>query len=140
MVTPALKPEISSYIQQFPIAINHSFFRPYFTETTGILSIISAIESYLLITIIVIAVIFFRNSIAILNQPFTLLLVSFAFINYLLIGYTVPFSGAVVRYRVVFELFLLIPTILMIDKDNLISNQLDNLQRKIVNYLPKGAN
>jgi len=130
MYTPSLTGSFKSYIQLLPIAINHAFCRPYFTESTGVLALISAIESYAMIAIWCVAIVFFRKQFSILQHPFLLLLLFFACTNYLLIGFTVPFTGAIVRYRVIFELFLLIISVLIIDSNQLISNQLNVWFRK----------
>lgn len=125
MVTPVLDGSIKSYITVLPTALNHVFLRPYITEAKGILQLFGALETYFVIILLLICVIKMRGELKLVKQPMLLLLIFFAVINYILIGYTVPFSGAIVRYRVIFEVFLLIPILLIIDTNNLISNRLN---------------
>ena len=46
-----------------------------------------------------------------LVNPFSLFCISLALTGYLLIGYTVPFSGAIIRYKALYTIFLLLPFI-----------------------------
>lgn len=140
METKALTGDIGSFIEQFPTAINHTFFRPSFTDNNNFFGTIGAIETYSVILIFTISLFYIRKNNSVLKEPLVLFLISFSLINYLLIGYIVPFSGAVVRYRVVFELFLLISSILIIDKDFTLSNQIRKLLRGIKNSLLQRTN
>jgi len=117
MQTTELKGGVTDFIQLLPMAINHAFARPYFTEAKGFLGIASAFESYTVLLIFLAVLIFYRGEMYILKHPFILLIVFFSITNYLLIGYTVPFYGAVVRYRVIFQTMLLLPTLIMINKN-----------------------
>ncbi len=108
--TDALSGNISSYIKVLPQALNHVFIRPYFSEAKGALYIFSFFENvfffFLLIRMFVISSAYLRKFI---NDPFLLSLVVIAILNYIIIGYTVPFLGAIVRYKASFEiLFILV--------------------------------
>lgn len=108
--TGLLTGNISSYLKVLPQALNHVFIRPYIYEAKGLLYIFSFCEvaffCVLLIRLIIKPEYQIRKKI---NDPFILSLMSIAFLNYLIIGYTVPFLGAIVRYKAPFEiLFLLI--------------------------------
>jgi len=117
-----LTDKVSSYINDLPSAVNHSYLRPYITEAKSPLLLISALENLLMILITVLAIIQYRSLLSILLNPLWMLMISFALINYLIIGYTVPFFGAVIRYRILFEVMLTIPLLICIDhKNNLTS-------------------
>ncbi len=98
-----------SYIKILPAALNHVFIRPYFSEANGILNILSFLEIlfffFLVIRMIFKPSRFFKQ---LLNDPLILSLIVIGFLNYLIIGYTVPFLGAIVRYKSSFEILFLI--------------------------------
>jgi len=58
-----------------------------------------------------------------------MLLLFLALINYLMIGYTVPFAGAIVRYRVFFEVMLLLPMLNICDSNNKLEDWLNKVLR-----------
>jgi hypothetical protein len=102
--TPPLQASVYGYIKNFPNAVDHVLFRPYISDMKSILIIISAFENLLLYILLLSCFFFFRkNFLQVLKDPFLISLLFFSIINYLLIGYTVPFLGAIVRYRVIFE-------------------------------------
>lgn len=51
-----------------------------------------------------------------MTQPFYLFLITVALSGLLLIGYTVPFPGAIVRYKALYIVFLLIPFIALLKR------------------------
>ena len=122
-----LTDKVSSYISDLPSALNHSFLRPYITEGKSPLLLISALENLLMIFILVLAVIKYRVLHKMLKHPLWMLLISFAIINYIVIGYTVPFFGAIIRYRILFEVLLLIPLTICSDNKNYLNKWLEGL-------------
>ncbi|PWT98837.1 MAG: hypothetical protein C5B52_11615 [Bacteroidetes bacterium] len=105
-----LEPGLKSYLSVLPQAINHSFLRPYPNELKGGLYYLSFLVLLLFYAIIIYVLLFFRKElINILRNPFSIFLLSFAICSYLLIGYTVPITGAIVRYKAFYEVLLLIP-------------------------------
>ena len=115
-----LTDNVLSYIKDLPAAVNHSFLRPYITEGKSPLLLVAALENLLMIVIIIIALINYHSLLNILKQPIWLLLISFSILNYLMIGYTVPFFGAIIRYRILFEVLLIIPLMDCADKKYLV--------------------
>lgn len=108
-LTP-LKPALMSYIAVLPQAFNHVFLRPYITELKGIFHVMAFAEIVIILMVLMLAVYFSGKQV--LNQlahPFFLFLLFVALSGLLLIGYTVPFPGAIVRYKAVYIIFLLIP-------------------------------
>lgn len=98
-----------SYIKGLPTALNHVFLRPYFSEANGILNIFSFLEN-LFFFFLIIRLIFKPSPYLkqLLNDPLLLSVVAIGFLNYLIIGYTVPFLGAIVRYKSSFEILFII--------------------------------
>ncbi len=106
---PVLQPTISSFIELFPLAFNHVFLRPYPWETVSSLQLFYSFEIIFFWIIITIAVIrrhpdWKRR----LSNPIILMMLFIAFSACILYGYVVPFPGAIARYRIIPELFLLV--------------------------------
>lgn len=127
MPIPTLQGSLRSYLSVFPIAFDHSLLRPYITEARSPLNIFAALENILVVTIILFSLYRFRSLKVIISQPGVALLLSVAFINYLVVGYTVPFAGAVIRYRAMFEILLLVPLLVSLDKKEWLTKPLNKL-------------
>lgn len=105
-----LNGNIYSYGKILPQVLNHVFVRPYFSEAKGMLYIFSFLENvfffFLVMRMMLKPSVHFKQ---LLNDPLILCFSMIAFINYIIIGYTVPFLGAIVRYKASFEiLFILV--------------------------------
>ncbi|MCO5238999.1 MAG: hypothetical protein M9904_02985 [Chitinophagaceae bacterium] len=106
----SLEPDLKSYIKILPQAANHVFLRPYITELKGVFHVMAFAEVVLVMIVLVLAVVSGRQQIYNhLAVPFYLFLIMIALTGLLLIGYTVPFPGAIVRYKALYLVFLLIP-------------------------------
>lgn len=102
-----LQPTVKSFIKILPQAAENTFLRPYPWEADGPLQWMASVEAILVFLIVILAIFrknYQRNT---LKNPFILVLLFFALTLYLSIGYTVPFPGAIVRYKIIGELFLL---------------------------------
>ena len=102
-----LQPSIKSFAAVLPQAAGNTFLRPYLWEWKGALQLLAALE--VLVMYILVFLIFFkpagdRNEIY--KHPLILSFIFFAVSWYVFIGYTVPFPGAIVRYRIIAELLL----------------------------------
>ncbi len=118
--TNSLTGNISSYIKVFFQALNHVFIRPYLNEAKGLLYIFSFCEVVFFFLLILGMII--KPSTELrkkINDPFILSLIIIAFLNYIIIGYTVPFLGAIVRYKAPFEILFLIVFIYFQKTDSL---------------------
>lgn len=97
-----------SFIKLLPQALNHVFLRPYPGESHGALYIFSTVETWFVLLIFLLFLVFpqplLKGSISRAVVP---ALVFFSISNYLFIGYTIPFLGAIVRYRIIYESILL---------------------------------
>ncbi|MFC4233123.1 hypothetical protein ACFOW1_14570 [Parasediminibacterium paludis] len=125
MFVPQLVGTFSSYTNVLPYAINHTFFRPYITEGKSPLLLFAAVETAFILIVIIAALVQIKKLKTITKHPLLMLLLFLALINYLMIGYTVPFAGAIVRYRIFFEVMLLLPMFIICDSHNTLENWLN---------------
>ena len=105
-----------SYIMILPQALNHVFLRPYPGEQSSLLYRFSAFETWFCILLLGLAVIYpSPSSRSVFTHPMVMAVLFYGITNYLLIGYTIPFLGAIVRYRIIFETLFLAILVLCID-------------------------
>ena len=108
-LTP-LKPTVRSYTEVLPQAANHVFLRPYITEIKSPFHLMAFVEIVLIASIIIVAVLSSaKHMLRQLLQPFCLFLIMVSLSGLLIIGYTVPFTGAIVRYKALYTVLLLLP-------------------------------
>lgn len=104
---PVLSPNPMSYLNNLPEALDNVFLRPYPWEAKGMLQMAMVAQNIFIICLAVLALLRLRHTRPqFLFSPFLWLLVFFCVSFYLSIGYTIPFPGAVVRYRVIAETLL----------------------------------
>lgn len=97
-----------AYLRVLPQAANHLFFRPYLTESKSLMQLFSALDIILFYLMLGLTVLPSRNGWRrIIQNPLVLACLTCAISGYLIIGYTVPFPGAFVRYKAVFEILFL---------------------------------
>jgi hypothetical protein len=104
-----LEPRFSSFVKVFPQAFVNSMVRPSFWEAKGVLQWITAAEIvcfWVLIGMFVLSPV--EEWKEIFLEPIILVFLYYGFTQILLIGYVVPFPGAIVRYKAIPELFLII--------------------------------
>ena len=104
-VTP-LEPNLMSFLSQAPHALYMTFVSPITTWSNGVLGLISAIESIVLIILLTAAFRYKREWSAV-DKPLLLFCVGFCLLLALVIGWTTPVIGALVRYRVPLLPFLM---------------------------------
>jgi len=109
-----LQPNIISFVGNLPQAINHTLLRPYPWEYSQPAILLVALE-LLLYQVIVILFVFFRKKPAGTMHPFTIYGLALFAHMMLIIGYTIPNIGAIVRYRSIFWVLLLCPLVGNID-------------------------
>ncbi|MBL0136414.1 MAG: hypothetical protein IPP79_21770 [Chitinophagaceae bacterium] len=117
----SLRPTVGSYLKVLPQAINNSFFRPYAWEWKGSLQGVAAIDILLLFILAFLC--FWKNegSAALhFSRPLLFYPIIFAITLYIFIGYTIPFPGAIIRYKIPGEWFLVIAFITGISWQKLI--------------------
>jgi hypothetical protein len=104
-----LYPDARSFIRIFPQAVNNTFLRPYPWEAKGTLQYAAGLEIMLFLFLGMLFL--WKRNPGWKKQffhPVMLSLIFFAFGLYMLTGFTVPFPGAIVRYKIIGELFFFI--------------------------------
>ncbi len=111
--TNALQPNAFSFFKYLPTAIDMAFLRPHLTEGKGIAALLAFFETASAIIIFITYLIFpFKLKIP---NPFFWFLIIFGLSILIIAGYTITFSGAIVRYRSFILPFIITPLLLMID-------------------------
>jgi len=113
VVISKLQPNFKSFVQYFPHALDMAFVRPHITELKN-KSYIPAIAEIILFFIVLIFSIIYRNK-NFKIQPIVFASIFFSLTLLIIAGYTVTFSGAIVRYRSLALPFLLTPLIGFLD-------------------------
>lgn len=108
-----LYPNFRSFLINIPQALNHSFLRPYLSEHNNLLYIPSSVEIFLF-EILLLLFIFFRKRNATI-YPIVYFSVFFTLTTFIVIGYTIPILGAIVRYRSIYFPFIIIPIVCYTD-------------------------
>jgi hypothetical protein len=104
-----LQPTLPGFARVLPQAFANSFLRPLPWEAKGMLQVMAALETVLFWVLLVMALVRREKDYrALWRQPLLWVLLFFSVSLYLFIGYTVPFPGAIVRYKIIPELFLFI--------------------------------
>ncbi len=98
-------------IKVTPEALLNSFFRPFITENGGALKWVSVIELFVVWFLFLFSFKWIKNSPSHYIE-FYLLLGTIIILSALLIGWTTPVSGAIVRYRIPIHLGMIIIAIL----------------------------
>ncbi|WP_158605189.1 hypothetical protein [Hanamia caeni] len=108
-----LKPTFGSFIKNAPQAFDLAFLRPYLSKINETAFAPFALE-ILLIQILLVLLIFFHKKTPEI-QPIIYFNLFFSISALLIGGYVVPIIGAIVRYRSIYFIFLLIPVVCYID-------------------------
>lgn len=111
-----LQPTLISYIKVFPEAVNHIFFRPYITELSSPFHAITWGENIIFICIIVLSLVGKRPTVSNFTKPFNVFLWAVSLTGLLLIGYIVPFPGAIIRYKAFYAMIFLLPFVGSVNK------------------------
>ena len=106
VVLPTLQPTLFSFARFFPYSLDLVFLRPHCSDVKGIPALFSFLENGFVIVLLLFWSLFHQPLQTI--HPLLICFLFFSFSLWLLCGYTVPFSGAIVRYKsLVAPLFLL---------------------------------
>lgn len=111
-----LEPTIFSLIKTAPAAIYNSLCKPSFFSAKSFLEKFTALENACVLIFLIICVWFKKHS---YNRNLFALCLFICLVILLLIGYTTPVAGAIVRYKVPIMPFLLMCGILIIDEQKL---------------------
>jgi hypothetical protein len=111
--TPLLTPNFTGFIKLLPHAIDMAFFRPHINEFKNLSYLPAITENIFLIIILVLSAICYRKRSTV--PPVVLCLFAFSITVLLICGYTIPFTGAIVRYRSLALPLLITPLLCMAD-------------------------
>jgi hypothetical protein len=114
IVSEQLEPKFTSFAGYLPSAIDMALFRPHITEIKN-LSYIPAIGEIVLTTLLFMLFLFYRKRDIIENKAINFFCVFFALSLLIIAGYTITFSGAIVRYRSLVLPLLITPLLCNID-------------------------
>ena len=95
--TDALKPTFVSFISYLPKAIDMAFLRPHINEFKNFAYLPAIVENLLLIVLIIISLFSLKKQQKVASTMYAM--VAFSISVLLVCGYTVPFTGAIVRYK-----------------------------------------
>jgi hypothetical protein len=112
----SLDPTLPSYIKVLPQALSNTMIRPLITDARGALQIATSFDLMGVWILIALALFFHRKDWwKILSNPLILFCLAYGISQILLVGYVVPFPGAIVRYKAIPEMFLIISLVMLID-------------------------
>ncbi len=108
-----LDPTPLSFLKNSPRALSATILRPYPGDVKHLLSLAAAVETFILLLLFLCFLIWRTNGIQ--SKAFLWFCIFFSVSFLLIIGYTVNFVGAIVRYRSIILPFLLVPAICLTD-------------------------
>ena len=112
-----LYPSFKSFVSNAPQAFNHAVMRPYISDITNFVYIPFAIEIIIIEILFILFLLLLKKKKEI--NPLLYFCAFFCLTMFLVIGYTVPIIGAIVRYRSIYLVFLLLPVIGYLDWNKL---------------------
>ncbi len=116
---PRLTEELWSFVAAAPVAFFNAFFGPSVLLKGGVMAIVPASENAVLIVALVLAIVYRkREGIA---WPMVWFCISYCVLLLLIIGWTTPVMGALVRYRVPVLPFMAVIALLIVDRERLLS-------------------
>ena len=123
---PELKPTVGSFLINAPRALSSTTLRPHPGDVKHILSMAAASETAFLLLLFLLFLFWRTNGVK--SPEFVWFCIFFSFSFLLLIGFTVNFLGAIVRYRSIILPFLLVPVISLIDWERIYSILFNNIK------------
>ncbi len=103
----SLQPTVSSFAKVLPQSALNTFLRPAVWEAKGLMQVFASLD-ILFFWFLLLYCLFKKDGRNYFDHPLTWLMLLFGVSLYLFIGYTVPFPGAIVRYKITGELFMLL--------------------------------
>jgi hypothetical protein len=114
-----LQPVFGSFFTHIPEALDHAALRPYLWQAKSVSEVIAGVEVIVFLTIIMMTVFFHKGF---PNKSIDWFLMSFALSTLLFIGLVVSFSGAIVRYRAIYLMMILVVSCQYLDLRKLLAN------------------
>jgi hypothetical protein len=123
---PDLKPTLGSFVVNTPRALSSTTLRPHPGDVKHILSMAAASETAFLLLLFLLFLVWRASGTK--STSFVWFCVFFAFSLLLMIGFTVNFLGAIVRYRSIVLPFLFVPVVSLIDWERIYSILFNNIK------------
>jgi hypothetical protein len=102
-----LEPTLGSFVKNAPYALKITLLRPFPSDAKHLFSFVAAAENLLFLMLLIAAFLFWKKEIPV--PAFVWFCVFLSLSVLLIVGYTVNFLGAIVRYRSIVLPFLLTP-------------------------------
>ena len=118
-----LQPDLQSFAQNLPHAINHYLFRPYLWEFKQPAILFTAVELFVYHLLILLFIFFPKKKDGPIH-PYNIFGLALLLNMMLIIGYTIPNIGAIVRYRSIFWVFLICPLLCNINWKRLLKQRI----------------
>ena len=115
---PDIDQTYMSFIKAAPYALYNVLFRPMPWNDITLLSLPASLELFAILLLVSLGILF-RTNLNKRNLAFVLFSVNFIFLLSLLIGWTTPVVGAIVRYRILLLPFLMALPLIMSDTEKL---------------------
>ncbi len=112
IISKPLEPTLIGFVSYFPFAADMAFLQPHISEAKTPFQLFACAEALLILGFIMIGILFISKSLKISSLIWACF--SLAFLFLLIAGYTVTFSGAIVRYRSIALPLIISPLILLI--------------------------
>lgn len=128
VITKTLEPTVASFISYFPLAVDMAFLRPHFSEIKNKSYIPAFVESYLLIIVIILSILLKMNNLKIPEIVIVFLVFSLSIL--MITGYTITFSGAIVRYKSIVLPFFLTSILYFLDEKKVNFFKIKNIIKK----------
>lgn len=106
----SIQPTFKSFLKISPKALNNSMLRPYITDAKLTLYLLPLGIELLFYQLLILLFIFCRNK-NFIQDPFIKFGLFFGISIFLIIGYTVPIIGAIIRYRSIYIPLIITPVI-----------------------------
>lgn len=110
---PFLKPAFKSFVSFIPYAADMAFLRPNFTEIKNISYLPAVIENIIFLLLTGISIVRLKKEVK--TEPVILFLFFFSVSIMFLSAYTIPFTGAMVRYKSIVLPLLITPLLCTFD-------------------------
>jgi hypothetical protein len=112
---PILTPDLWSFIRNAPQAFFITMFRPFITEANSILILMAALENFIILIVLILAIVFFNWRQINFN-------IFYACLFGVACMFVLTVMGAMVRYKVPALPFLMVILIMLIDKEKMIKH------------------
>ncbi|MFM7079720.1 MAG: hypothetical protein ACKOYC_08000 [Bacteroidota bacterium] len=96
---PALQPDISGLIKLFPNVLVNVFLKPFPWESVNVLYLASSIENLLIVALLSVTILRFHKSKNVAVRRVVLLMLSFFFVTYFVLGFSCPVIGTLMRFK-----------------------------------------